>query len=533
MGGSVRLAAISLALLMALPVAMPGTIGSDIANPSSRAKQSELYSPYTAWELGYTGKGVSVCIMDTGVDDSHPSLQGKWLGGVDVSKPGTFLWPRDGTFNADDTNGHGTTCAGIATGTGAPEGNYQGTATGARLVDLRIGTLFGGAPGEGPSPVKFYDGTLQGEQWALEHKDQNWPSGNGQYTGIDVLSLSWGIDVGGSSDGSDAYSAGLDKLVEAGVIVVVAAGNDGPGNDGFAGLGAANGVITVGATDDNDTIDRQDDIIASYSSRGPRKDNGDADPYNELKPDVCAPGTGITQAEYDRTGDGSGNGYGSRGSGTSYATPLVAGVVALMLEANRDLTPAVAKEVLRASAERRGNATVYELDPFWNKDFGWGVVDAYEACRMVERIEDMGAVDVGLQSFVSNATPIGPGKTMLTLLAWNRYGDLDRVELRVDNGSWVGARPAKAQYAWGCELSGLSDGNHTIYTRSLANNRTSLITSYRFNVTSGVPMDQGISAQVLGWGGGAAALAAGCAVTYLYIRRRAKRPMPLISQAPS
>lgn len=497
----------------------PAGSASDIANPAAKAKPSAEYSPRTAWELGYTGKGVSICIMDTGTDDSHPSLEGKWLGGADASKPETPLTPRDGTFNADDTNGHGTTCAGIAMGTGAPEKRYQGTAPDARLVELRIGTIFGAAPGEGPSPIKLYDATLQAEQWALAHRDDKWPSGGGQYAGIDVLSLSWGIDVGGSSDGSDPYSAGLDKLVNAGVIAVVAAGNDGPSNDGFTGLGAASNVITVGATDDKDTIDRSDDDIASYSSRGPRKDNGDDDPYDELKPDVCAPGTGITQAEYDRAGDGSGNGYGSRGSGTSYATPLVAGVVAMMLEANRDLTPAIAKEVLRASAERRGNATEYELDPFWNKDFGWGVVDAYEACRMVERIEDMGSVDVGLQSFVGNVTPAGPGKAKATLLAWNRYGDLDRVELRIDNGSWINARPLKAQYCWTCELSGLSFGNHTIYTRSLAKNLTSLMTSYQFNVTSAIQPGTGIPEEIWGWVGGTATLVAGCA-SYLYIRRR-------------
>lgn len=404
-------------------------------------------------------------------------------------------------------------------GTGAPEKIYQGTAPDARLVELRIGTIFGAAPGEGPSPIKLYDATLQGEQWALAHRDDKWPSGGGDFEGIDILSLSWGIDVGGSSDGSDPYSAGLDKLVDAGVIVVVAAGNDGPSNDGFTGLGAASNVITVGATDDRDTIERADDIIASYSSRGPRKDNGDADPYNELKPDVCAPGTGITQAEFDRLGDGSGNGYGSRGSGTSYATPLVAGVVALMLEANRDLSPEIVKEVLRASAQRRDNATYYDIDPFWNKDFGWGVVDAYEACRMVERIEDMDAVDAGLQSFVGNVTPSGPGKARVSLLAWNRYGELDRVELRVDNGSWMRARPLKAQYCWTCELAGLGPGNHTLYTRSLAGNMSSLITSFSFNVTSGAQPPVSITAAAWGWGGGAAIIVASAA-GYIYLRKR-------------
>ena len=513
------LVTLATALTILMAGILPAGSASDIATPAAKARQSEEYSPYTAWELGYTGKGVAICIMDTGCDDGHPSLAGKWLGGVDCSKPATPITPRDGTFNADDLHGHGTTCAGIAMGTGAPDRKYQGTAPDARLVELRIGTIFGAAPGEGPSPIKLYDATLQGEQWALSHKDDRWPSGGGEYEGIDILSLSWGIDVGGSSDGSDPYSAGLDGLVDAGVIVVVAAGNDGPSNDGFTGLGAASKVITVGATDDQDTIERADDIIASYSSRGPRKDNGDADPYNELKPDVCAPGTGITQAEFDRVGDGSGNGYGSRGSGTSYATPLVAGVVALMLQANGDLTPEIAKEVLRATAERRDNATYYDLDPFWNKDFGWGVVDAYEACRMVQRIQDMGAVDVGLQGFVENVSSTGPGKARVSLLAWNRYGDIDRVEVRVDNGSWSSARSLKTRYGWACDISGLGAGNHTLYTRSLAGNMTSLVSSFIFNMTSSAPPGAGLPAAAWAWGGGAAVLVAGAA-GYIYLKRR-------------
>ena len=93
-----RLVPVALAILLLAQ----GALASDIANPAVKAKQSAEYSPHAAWELGYTGKGIAICIMDTGVDDSHPSLAGKWLGGVDVSKPQTPLTPRDGTFNADD-----------------------------------------------------------------------------------------------------------------------------------------------------------------------------------------------------------------------------------------------------------------------------------------------------------------------------------------------------------------------------------------------------------------------------------------------
>jgi subtilisin family serine protease len=97
-----------------------------------------------------------------------------------------------------------------------------------------------------------------------------------------------------------------------------------------------------------------------------------------------------------------------RTSGTSYATPLVAGVCALMLEANSNLTPALAKEILRATSERRGNASAPELDPFWNREYGWGIVDAYRACELAART-DAGKVDAGLQASFTGVWKTAPG----------------------------------------------------------------------------------------------------------------------------
>lgn len=405
---------------------------SDVATPAAKARESDEYSPYTAWELGYSGKGVNVAIMDTGIDNQHPSLVGKWLGGADFSKPDTFLTPRDGTHDADDTNGHGTTCAGIATGTGAPEGKYMGTAPDAALVDIRIGTTIGYAPGE--LFQDWYDAALEAVPWAIEHKDDSWQGAGEENRGIDILSLSWGVDVGAPSDGSDAYSRALDAAVDAGIITIVAAGNDGPNNDGFHGMGSSSRVISIGSTDDFDTIPRDDDEIAEYSSRGPRTDNNDGYPYDELKPDVSAPGTHIMQAQYDMFGDGTGNGYGNRGSGTSYATPCVVGVVALMLEANPDLTQEVIKEILRLTSERRGPASIPELDPFWNKDYGWGIIDAYKAVKSAEELEDVSAIDVELQCHVTNITDGRFDEKAATAeiqgVAWSRVGEIKSLEIR-------------------------------------------------------------------------------------------------------
>ena len=449
------------------PIAM-----SNIATPNMKARESAEYSPQTAWELGYQGRGVNIAVIDTGQDNAHPSLAGKWVGGADMSKPETPWWQQDGTFDADDTNGHGTTCAGIATGTGAPDGEYKGAAPEARLVDIRIGTIIGYAPGEGPLPKKWMDSTLLGQEWAIAHKDDQWAGVPEENWGIDIASESWGIDVGGSSDGSDPYSMNNNKMVEAGIFVFNAAGNDGPSNDGFSGMSASDLATIVAASDDKDTIDRTDDILADYSSRGPRKDDGDDNPYDELMPHITAPGTGITQVQFDRFGDGSGNGYGSRGSGTSYATPAVAGVAALMLEANGNLTPLVMRDVMEHTAERRDNATLPELDPFWNKDWGYGLIDAYRAVLLVEQLgEDVVNIDPDLQAYITNVT-VSKGKLKLEGVAWSETSVVEKVELRIDNGTDWSMADDEANETWArwsasIDIGSVSKGNHTVTARAV------------------------------------------------------------------
>jgi len=468
---------------------------SDVATPTVRARGSEMYSPFTAWEEGYTGKEVSIAVIDTGIDDEHPSLKGKFLGGVDMTKPDNLdiLYPQDGSYNPDDVQGHGSTCSGIATGTGAPDGTFMGAAPDARLVDIRIGTKIGYAPGEfwvgAVSDPHVKDGTLRGIQWGIDNLDTPWP-GSGM-AGIDVLSLSWGVDVGQDSDGTDAYSRLLDAAVERGAIVVNAAGNDGPSNTGFTGLSASSSAIIVAATDDMDTLEHDDDVIAEYSSRGPRTDDGDGDPFNELKPDIAAPGTHINNLQPDTrylTGDASSNGYGARGSGTSYATPLVAGVVAMMIEANPDLRGRndLVKEMLRHTAQRRGQPTSPDLDPFWERDHGWGVVDAYSAVMMSTYVDDPEAIDPDLQAHITspsyqslNVTEVAfPGGSRIVIegLAWSRGDEIDDLEYRIDDGDWrsVLDRNSSGFGPFRLEVKGLETGSHRVWVRSLGSGKESL-----------------------------------------------------------
>jgi len=446
----------------------------DVQTPAIKASNSSVYS-VGAWDLGFTGKGVNIAIVDTGIDNEHPGLDGKYIAGYDAVCSDdalclASLQEDDGSFDPDDQNQHGTACAGMATSTGIlPSGessNFTGSAPDADLVDVRIGTAVGAGPFENyVLEQEFYESAMDGLNWVIDNKDTAWPGVANESSGIDIISLSWGITSheNGGSDGSDMFSQVLDEATLAGVTVSVAAGNDGSNNDGLSGMGSSSLSITVGALDDKNTVDRVDDGIASYSSRGPRRDNNDGNPYNEMKPDISAPGTNIIQAEachassscYNRIPgqDAADNGYSGRGSGTSYATPAVSGVIALIIEANSELDPLEIREILRLTAERKETlssadgegvedgpwATSPELDPYWNRHFGWGMADAYEAVQSALINTDLEDVNVDLQAHITESSfgwQTGSNVNVFTGISWGRGLELSKVEYSLDGNSW-------------------------------------------------------------------------------------------------
>ena len=481
----------------------------DVQTPAVKARNSTEY-PVGAWDLGVSGHGVNIALTDTGVDNEHPGLSGKFVAGYDAvcfvhSDPQCILSggrEDDGSFDPDDGNQHGTACMGMASATGleqdGSQSEFYGSAPNASLVDVRIGTDVGAGPFENYLlEQEFYESAMNGLQWIIDHKDDAWPGVDEANHGIDIISLSWGITSheNGGSDGTDMHSRVLDDAMLAGVTVSNAAGNDGPDNDGLSGMSASSLSVTVAATDDLNTVNRSDDSIASYSSRGPRKDNGDGNPLNELVPEVSAPGTNIVQAEGCVTsggcnnflgGDASDNTYTGRGSGTSYATPAVSGVIALVIEANGNLTPLQIKEVLKQTAERRGEPSAPDVDPYWNRDFGWGMVDARAAVALALHLaetEQTDTVDVSHQNHLLNIIDSN-GTINVTGHAWGQLGSIEKVEFRIDGGEWqeatYSAEPgeigALTPFMWHVILdpAKLSEGSHQIEVRAMAEGAFSL-----------------------------------------------------------
>ncbi|MBI3924259.1 MAG: S8 family peptidase [Armatimonadetes bacterium] len=284
------------------------------------------------WEQGLTGKGVTVAVVDTGIAP-HPDVKNRILAFHDVV---------NGRTEPYDDNGHGTHVAGIAAGDGAAsEGVWKGAAPDAGLVGIKVLS----ASGRG----SFSD-IIQGIQWAVENREKY---------GIRVLSMSLGGRVTRSYR-DDPVAQAVEKAAEAGLVPVVAAGNEGPYIRSVSTPGHALHAITVGADDDQATRDPSDDRVATFSSRGPTRID------DLVKPDVVAPGVKITSADHTS------NGYTSK-SGTSMATPMVAGVVAQLLQARPDATPESIKEALMATAHRLANGD--------NNTQGAGLIDAVEAHR--------------------------------------------------------------------------------------------------------------------------------------------------------
>jgi subtilisin family serine protease len=290
------------------------------------------------WAAGYDGTGVKVAILDTGLDQSHPDMAGKVVASQNFSEEASTA----------DGNGHGTHVASIVTGTGAASGGtYRGVAPGASLM---IGKVLNDS-GSG-----LMSWAIDGMEWAA-------------HNGADVVNLSLSAPA---TDGTDPGSLAVDALsAETGTLFVIASGND--YSDAAVGTpGAATAALTVGAVDDQDAL-------ADFSNRGPRR--GDA----AVKPNITAPGVGIIAARAAGTSLGSplDDHYTSL-SGTSMATPHVAGAAALLAQAHPDWTGDRLKDALVSTA-KPGSYTAYQQ--------GAGRVDAAKA--FAQRVYGPATADFG------------------------------------------------------------------------------------------------------------------------------------------
>jgi len=280
----------------------------------------------------YSKTDVAICVIDTGIDASHVDLDGgKVIGWKDYV---------NGQSNPYDDNGHGSHCSGIAVGSGDGNSAYRGVAPGAALVG-----------------VKVLDGTGSGYTSAVID-GVNWMIANKATYGIRIGSMSLGS--AGPSDGTDSLSVAVNNAVANGIIMCVAAGNEGPVVGTVGCPGAAASAITVGAAVDPGEYGW---ALADLSSRGPTADG-------RTKPDICAPGCAITSVAAN-----SGNLYTTM-SGTSMATPFCAGVVALLLDANYALNDTQVKDILFAPANVRDFGPAGK-----DTDFGWGINLAHNAVR--------------------------------------------------------------------------------------------------------------------------------------------------------
>lgn len=324
------------------------TLGGDPENGVQAVRAPEV------WDLGYTGEGVLVANIDTGVDGNHPAIASRWAGVADPRYQGHPEWAWFDPYLGQndfpyDSNGHGTHTMGTVCG-GAP-GDQIGVAPGSYWIAAGAIDRGGGIP-------TTVEDAIESFQWMID------PDGDPE-TNWDVpavCSNSWGLcDWHGYPPCDELFWVFLDACEAAGTLIIFSAGNEAD----WGGLRRPADRATdeyrtfaVGAVDAHDPAWP----IADFSSRGPTycAPGGSA----AIKPDISAPGVYVRSAW-------PGGGY-HHLDGTSMASPHVNGVVALIRQANPDLTVEEIKEIIYNTA--------YDLGPSGeDNDYGWGMIDAYEA----------------------------------------------------------------------------------------------------------------------------------------------------------
>ena len=341
---------------------VPGARPDQIKSGKEIIWSLNLINAPQVWEEGFTGEEVIVAVIDSGVNYNHLDIAANMWTSLEFPYHGyNFL---SNSNNPMDDNGHGTHCAGTVAGNGTA-GTQTGVAPSATIMALKV--LDAGGSGTEA-------GVWASIQFAVEH-------------GARVMSLSLGWKHAWGPDRS-MWRTAMDNALAAGVIASVAAGNEGdsysdtppdqvrtPGDipppwthPNQIAPGTNSAVVSVGSTTSSD-------VISSFSSRGPVTWQTIA-PYNDyphnpgiglIRPDVVAPGSSITSLTYD-----SNSGYINK-SGTSMATPAVAGLMALMISKNPGITPEQISEIVETTAQA--------LSLGKSNTFGSGRIDALAAVQ--------------------------------------------------------------------------------------------------------------------------------------------------------
>ena len=391
------------------------------------------------WEQGYTGKGVVVAVVDSGVNYNHLDLADHlWDGGEEFPHHGYDIVNDDN--DPMDDKGHGTHCAGTVLGDGTA-GSLTGMAPEATLMCVKSirGDDFGGAVN-----------IAGGMEWSVEH-------------GCDLISMSLGMVGAGVAD-KEILRRTCESILDAGIVALVCAGNEGmnillmmypiPNNvrvpascpppyldpDQMANPGPLSCVVAVGAVNYNDAA-------ADFTSQGPvtwqDTEFGDY-AYNPgiglIRPDVCGPGVGIKSLDYENT-----SGY-TNMDGTSQATPCVAGIVALMLQKNPELTPA---EICRILEE-----TSVKLTPTKSNVTGVGRVDALAAVNAVQAWD-------GIAEQNDNQALVFPNPSQDAFTV--QCDDMTRIEVFSMDGRLVKTIDPNGSQ---CHIEGLENGVYVLQINS-------------------------------------------------------------------
>lgn len=244
-----------------------------------------------AYRLGYTGKGVGVAVLDTGIYP-HQDFDNRIAAFIDMVQKKRSPY---------DDNGHGTHISGIIGGSGtASDGRYQGVAPECRLISIKVLDHKGNG---------YASDVLAGLKWIRENKERY---------GIRIVNISVGSFTKKGMSENSALVKGVNAAWDDGLVVVVAAGNNGPGRMTITTPGISRKVITVGCSDDYKEVDVMGNKMVDYSGRGPTG-------ACICKPDIVAPGSSVVSCCNDI-------GKYSSKSGTSMSTPIVSGAIALLLE---------------------------------------------------------------------------------------------------------------------------------------------------------------------------------------------------------